>query len=213
MFSHKSHGLPVDTSLNALGRAKNIILGNSVDESDNPKNKTIKEIADNYSSVDLNAYKESGWIIIQGLCSLDRTWLYSNANTFFFLWKYIFSESSCDINEYNLNISNEYKDALITEFFIKKAALASLRKFILSCTDEFLQSKLFKNEIQHLIPNLIKFFVPYEKESIIKFYKTHLTTAYQEAKMFLYDCCYSIPVELYSSKFKALPVSQLAATK
>ena len=89
MFSHKSHGLPVDTALNALGRAKNIILGNLVNESDNPKYRSILEIANNYTSVDLHAYKESGWIIIQGLCSMDRTWLYSNSETFFFLWKYV----------------------------------------------------------------------------------------------------------------------------
>ena len=203
MFSHKSHGLPVDTALNALGRAKNIILGNLVNESDNPKYRSILEIANNYNSVDLHAYKESGWIIIQGLCSMDRTWLYSNSNTFFFLWKYIFNELTCEISEFDIR-RNEYKDALTNEFFVKKAALASLRKFILTVGDNFMNTKIFTDNIKDILPNLLKFFLPYNKKTAINFYNDHFRIAYQEAKMFLYDVFFSIPIELYSNKFNNL---------
>ena len=53
--SHKSNGSPFDTALNALGEAKNIILGNLVNKSDNPKYRSILEIANNYTSFDLHA--------------------------------------------------------------------------------------------------------------------------------------------------------------
>ena len=203
MFSHKSHGLPVDTALNALGRAKNIILGNLVNESDNPKYRSILEIANNYTSVDLHAYKESGWIIIQGLCSMDRTWLYSNAQSFFFLWKYIFNDLTCEISEFDIR-RNEYKDALTNEFFVKKAALASLRKFILTVGDNFMNTQIFSENIKEILPNLLKFFLPYNKKTAINFYNEHFRLAYQEAKMFLYDVFFSIPIELYNNKFNSL---------
>ena len=203
MFSHKSHGFPVDSSLNALTRAKNIIFGNLVDENDNPVYKTVKELSGNYNKVELHAYKESGWIIIQGLCSLDTTWLHSNSKTFFFLWKYIFSKKSCELNEYDL-LKKEFKEALVTEFFVKKAALASLRKFIVSVGDNFMKTKLFKSHMSVILPNLLNFFLPHKKAQIIQFYNKHLLNAYQEAKMFLYEIFYLIPINLYSKKFKDL---------
>ena len=204
MFTHKSHGLPLDTSLTALSRAKNIILGNMIDESDNPKYVSLKDVAANYANVDLNSYKESGWIIIQGLCSLDPSFLQSNSKTFLFLWKYIFCESSCEIDEFLLANRNEYKDALTNEFFVKKAALASLRKFVLSCGQNFLHSKSFNDSISKIIPNLLSFFIPYNKDGVILFYKQHFGEAYKEAKMYLYDVFYNIPIDSYRSKFNAI---------
>ena len=203
MFTHKSHGLPLDTSLNALSRAKNIILGNLIDENDNPKYMSLKQISSNYTNVDLNSYKESGWIILQGLCSMEASFLRNNIKTFLFLWRYVFSDTACDVDEFALN-KNEYKDALTNEFFVKKAALASLRKFVLSVGQSELNNELFSQSMKTIVPNLLNFFIPYNKIGIVNFYKEHFSEAYKEAKMFLYDTLYIIPIDVYKTRFNDL---------
>ena len=76
-------------------------------------------------------------------------------------------------------LKKEFKEALVTEFFVKKAALASLRKFIVSVGDNFMKTKLFKSHMSVILPNLLNFFLPHKKAQIIQFYNKHLLNAYQ----------------------------------
>lgn len=200
-FSHKSHGITVDLSNAALTVAKNMIIGKFADEEDTPKGLSIQEKAArfNYSNSDVDAHKEAGWIIIQGLCSMDYTWLTNNFKTLFQLWKYIFSEHCCVLDEAELQKA-EYRESLISEFFIKKAALASLRKFILSSYD-FVNSQSFQILVPKYLLNALNFFVPNDKKKILYFYKNILKEKYKEAKYLLYDCFISIPIKLFVNKF------------
>ncbi len=56
------------------------------------------------------------------------------SETFFFLWKYILNYLTFEIREFDRR-RNEYKDAFTNEFFVKKADLTSLRRFILTIGD------------------------------------------------------------------------------
>ena len=71
----------------ALSIAKNMIIGKFADEDDNPKSLSVLEKAAkfNYSNSDVDAHKEAGWIIIEGLSSMDYTW-----QTYNFKVKFIF---------------------------------------------------------------------------------------------------------------------------
>jgi len=78
VYSHKNYGIPVDLSNAALSIAKNMISGKFADE-ENPKAQSIKEKSKNYNTnCDVDAHKEAGWMIIQGLVSMDYTWLTNN---------------------------------------------------------------------------------------------------------------------------------------
>ena len=203
-FSHKYHGITVDMSNAALTIAKNMIIGKFADEEDTPKSLSVKEKTNkfNYSNSDVDAHKEAGWIIIQGICQMDYTWLTNNFKSLFQLWKYIFSEHACNLDE-NEMAKAEYREALISEFFIKKAALASLRNFIISSYD-FSNSQSFGLLIPKFLANALQFLIPYDKKKIIAFYKNILKEIYKEAKSFLYDCFHAIPIKLYNTKFNNL---------
>ncbi len=75
-FSHTHKGVTIDMSNAALSIAKNMIIGKFADEDDNPKSLSVLEKARkfSYSNADVDAHKEAGWIIIEGLCSMDYTW-------------------------------------------------------------------------------------------------------------------------------------------
>lgn len=203
-FAHKNTGCTVDMSNAALTIAKNMIIGKFADEEDNPKSMSLKEKTGkfNYSNSDVDAHKEAGWMIIQGLSSMDYTWLTNNYKTLFQLWKYVFSEHACSIEESELQ-KPEYREALLSEFFIKKSALASLRKFILSSYD-FVNSQMFQVLVPKFLYNALSFFIPYEKKKVLSFYKTVLKENYKESKYLLYDCFFSIPIKLYSIKSNQL---------
>lgn len=115
------------------------------------------------------------------------------------LWKYIFSENSCKIEEEHLTKA-EYREALIGEFYIKKSALSSLRKFILS-SKEYKSSSNFQNTIPKHIANAINFFIPQDQKSTILFFKAALGEKYKEAKIILFNCLTLIQPKLYISKF------------
>ena len=79
VFSHKNYGIPVDLSNAAMSIAKNMIIGKFSEEEENPKAQSIKEKSKNYNTnCDVDAHKEAGWMIIQGLVSMDYTWLTNN---------------------------------------------------------------------------------------------------------------------------------------
>jgi hypothetical protein len=204
MYSHKHHGVTVDLSNAALITAKNMIIGKFADEEDTPKSLSLAEKTSrfNYSNADIDSHKEAGWIIIQGLCSMDYTWLTNNYKTLFQLWKYIFAENCCTIDEAELQKA-EYRESLISEFFIKKAALAALRKFILAA-GEFKHTTAFSVYIPKFLTNAHLFFIPYEKKKILSFYKHVLKDKHKSVKSILYDCFYHIPIKLYQSKFNSL---------
>jgi hypothetical protein len=204
MYSHKHHGVTVDLSNAALITAKNMIIGKFADEEDTPKSLSLTEKTSrfNYSNADIDSHKEAGWIIIQGLCSMDYTWLTNNYKTLFQLWKYIFAEHCCTVDEAELTKA-EYRESLISEFFIKKAALAALRKFILA-SGEFKHTTAFNAYIPKFLTNALLFFIPYEKKKMLSFYKHILKEKYKSLKSILYDCFYHIPIKMYSSKFNSL---------
>jgi len=75
----------------ALSIAKNMIIGKFADEDDNPKSLSVLEKAGkfSYSNSDVDAHKEAGWIIIEGLCSMDFTWQTYNFKVSFFIFIFI----------------------------------------------------------------------------------------------------------------------------
>lgn len=115
------------------------------------------------------------------------------------LWKYIFSENCCKIEEEHLS-KPEYREALISEFYIKKSALSSLRKFILS-SKEYKSSTNFQNTIPKHLTNVINFFIPQDQKKTIMFFKTALRDKYKQAKIILYNCLFLIQPKLYVGKF------------
>jgi hypothetical protein len=204
MYSHKHHGVTIDLSNAALITAKNMIIGKFADEEDNLKSLSLAEKTArfDFSNSDIDSHKEAGWIIIQGLCSMDYTWLTNNYKTLFQLWKYIFAEHCCIVEEAEL-AKPEYRESLISEFFIKKAALSALRKFILAAAD-FKHTTAFQAYIPKFLASALLFFVPYEKKKVLSFYKYVLKDKYKALKSVLYDCFYNLPIKLYQSKFNTL---------
>ncbi len=89
---------------------------------------------------------------------------------------------------------------MISEFFIKKSALSSLRKFILS-SKEYKNSSNFQNTIPKHLSNAINFFIPQDQKKTILFYKTALKDKYKDAKIILYNCLALVQPKLYTAKF------------
>lgn len=204
MYSHKHLGITVDMSNAALNTAKNMIIGKFADEDGDPKSLNLNEKTArfNYSNSDIDSHKEAGWLIIQGLCSMDYTWLINNSKSLFQLWKYAFSEQGCNLSDADISKS-EYRESLISEFFIKKAALSSLRKFILTASD-YINSSTFQTLVPKILNNALSFFIPYDNKKVIVFYKHILREKYKEVKSILYDCYRNIPNKLYSSKYNQI---------
>jgi hypothetical protein len=79
VFCQKNYGISVDLSNAALTIAKNMIIGKFFEDEENPKSLSIKEKSKLYNSnYEIDAYKEAGWIIIEGLVAMDYTWLTNN---------------------------------------------------------------------------------------------------------------------------------------
>ena len=79
IFSHKNYGIPVDISNAALSIANNMIIGKFTDDDENINTKSINDRLNNFNNnFEIQAYKEAGWMIIQGLVSIDNTWLKNN---------------------------------------------------------------------------------------------------------------------------------------
>lgn len=91
-FSHSHKGVTIDMSNAALSIAKNMIIGKFADEDDNPKSLSVFEKAGkfNYSNSDVDAHKEAGWIIIEGLCSMDLNWQTYNFKVNFLFYLILF---------------------------------------------------------------------------------------------------------------------------
>ena len=139
---HKSKGVSIDSLNDSFKKAKRIILGNKLASMEIKELETtliycksLLEDSTDYLSRYLTAYKESGWIIMQGLCSMNKKFVIQEYKNIFFLFKQTFNEKTCDLKEEELT-KIEYQDNLICEFFIKKESLSCLNKLVM----------LFKND-------------------------------------------------------------------
>ena len=94
----------------------------------------------------------------------------------------------------------EYREALLSEFFIKKSALAALRKFILS-SFEFKNAQSFQILIPKFLSNALNFFIPSDQKKSLHFFRQILKDKYKQAKIFLFDCYLSIPINIYTNQF------------
>ncbi len=94
----------------------------------------------------------------------------------------------------------EYREALLSEFFIKKSALAALRKFILSSFD-FTNAQSFQILIPKFLSNALNFFMPSDQKKTLYFFRQILKEKYKQAKIIFFDCYLSIPIQLYTNKF------------
>jgi hypothetical protein len=97
-IKHKSKGIQIKAVEESFNKAKLIILGkNLINELNNDGNfkeefcNSLDEDSNDYLNKDLNAYKESGWIIIQGICSLDKKFILKETKSLFYLFKFTFN--------------------------------------------------------------------------------------------------------------------------
>lgn len=216
-FSHKSNGLSVDLAYASLSVAKNMIIGKFTDEEDSPRSLSVRERAKKYNFMNSDAdfHKEAGWILIQGLASMDYIWIKHNFKSLFQLWQYVFNSESCELSEKDVHYLSlphttekegsiniiEFKESFISEFFIKKAALAALRKFIISCFD-FIHTQSFQLLVPKFLSHALDFFI--ENTKVVDFCKVYLKDNYKDLKVILYDCYFSLPINTYQDKFKTL---------
>lgn len=119
------------------------------------------------------------------------------------LWNFIFEENCCLIEETNVD-NIEYREALVSEFFIKKSALSSLRKFILSSKNILTENSNINNNITKHLMNAINFFLPKDQKKTINFLKKFLKEKYKEAKIILYNCFFLIQPKHFVNKFNHL---------
>lgn len=211
-FANKANGLSVDLSNASLDLAMKIIIGKGVKDEiilEENSSQTIKEksLFYNYKNSYITSHKEAGWIIVQGLCSMDYTWMILNYNRLFILWRYVFNQKSCSISSEDKEklksaVDYELKEAFISEFFIKKSALSALRRFILTSKGEFSLSKAFTEAIPGFLYEAYRFFI--EHSEVSSFCRQFLKEKYQEVRILLYDCYRLIDSRLYIKQFNAL---------
>ena len=208
---HKSKGISINTLYESFKKAKNIILGNNILSLIN-NNKSIDPVAyshslleesKNYLNKNLIAYKESGWIIIQGICSIDKKFIIKEYKNIFFLMKFTFNEKTCELNEDNLE-RIEFKENLINDFFNKKECIFSLNKLIMLFKNDNENMFLFKEDIMEILKYVINYYIPRDKNEFINFYKYHLKEAYMEVKRIIYEIFYNLPIDFYIDKFNDL---------
>ena len=113
---HKSKGVSIDSLNDSFKKAKRIILGNKLASMEIKELETtliycksLLEDSTDYLSRYLTAYKESGWIIMQGLCSMNKKFVIQEYQNIFFLFKQTFNEKTCDLKEEELT-KIEYQD-------------------------------------------------------------------------------------------------------
>ena len=208
-IKHKSKGFSLKSVEESFNKAKLIILGkdliNELDKSNFNQDlchSLIEDSTDYYNKY-LNAHKESGWIIIQGICSLNSKFILQEHKNLFYLFKYTFNKKACELNVESLQ-NKEYKDNLISEFFNKKEALYSLNKFIISFKTypEKLQS--YKKDLNEILKYILDFYIPKQKMEFIAFYQTHLNDAYNDVRKIIYEIFYNLPIDFYENQFDIL---------
>ena len=207
---HKAKGVSIDSINDSFKKAKTIILGNQLASIEINELKaplihchSLSEACANYLNKYLIAYKESGWIIIQGLCSVDKKFILKEYKMIMFLFKYIFNEKTCELNEEDLT-KVEYQDNLISEFFIKKEALYCLNKLIMIFKNDNENMSLFKPHIIELLKYIINFYIPKDKNDFINFYLYHLKEAYIDTQKIIYEIFSNLPFDYYTDKFNLL---------
>ena len=207
---HKSKGIPIDTINDAFKAVKKIILGNQLAITDINKlneaktySRSISEETYKYLSEYLFAYKESGWIILQGLISLDKKFIIKEYKMIFFLFNYTFNEKACDLIEDNLS-KFEYREGLISQFNIKKEALHCFYKLILTFKDDEEYMDLFKDNIIYLLKYIIEFYINNENKKFLCFYQYHLKESYLEARKIIYNIFYNLPLDYYYEHYNTL---------
>ena len=208
-IKHKSKGFSLKSVEESFNKAKLIILGKDIIKELDKNNfnqdlchSLIEDSTDYYNKY-LNAHKESGWIIIQGICSLNSKFILQEHKNLFYLFKYTFNKKACELNVESLQ-NKEYKDNLISEFFNKKEALYSLNKFIISFKTypEKLQS--YKKDLNEILKYILDFYIPKQKMEFIAFYQTHLNDAYNDVRKIIYEIFYNLPIDFYENQFDIL---------
>ena len=208
-IKHKSKGFPLKSVEDSFNKAKLIILGNELlkefDKNNFNENmcNNLEEESNNYLNKKLTCHKESGWIIIQGICSLDKKFILQEHKSLFNLFKYTFNSKTCHLNVDKLT-NKEYKDNLISDFFNKKEALFSLNKFIMSFKKDEKKLLLFKDEINSLLKNILDFYIPKQNMEFIAFYKFHVKDAYNDIRKVIYEIFYNLPTDFYINHFHIL---------
>ena len=208
---HKSKGISINTLYESFKKAKSIILGNDIAtlldtnklKDPIPYSHSLSDDSNNYLNKNLIAYKESGWIIMQGICTVDKKFVVKEFNNIFFLLKFTFNEKTCELNLENLE-KIEFKENLINDFFNKKAAINSLNKLIMLFKNDSENMSLFKEDIMYVLKYVINYFIPRDKNEFINFYKYHLKEAYMEAQRIIYEIFYNLPMDFYEDKFNNL---------
>ena len=207
---HKSKGISIDSANDSFKKAKRIILGNQLASIEVNELKapliycqSLLDESTNYLNKYLIAFKESGWIIIQGLCSMDKKFILQEYKNILFLFKYTFNEKTCKLNVEDLT-KVEYQDNLISEFFIKREALYCLNKIIMLFKKDKQYMDLFKEHFIEILQYTIDFFIPQEKNDFINFYKYHLKEAYKDVQKVIYEIFYNLPIDFYIDKFNVL---------
>ena len=207
---HKSKGISIDSINDAFKKAKTIILGRQLASIEINELKapllhchSLLEESTNYLNKYLNAYKESGWIIIQGLCSINKNIILKEYKNIIFLFKYLFNEKTCELNEEDLT-KVEYQDNLISQFFIKKEALYCLNKLIMIFKNDNENMSIFKPHIIELLTFIINFFIPRDKNDFVHFYRYHLKEAYIDVQTILFEILYNLPIDYYTDRFNNL---------
>ena len=208
---HKSKGISINTLYESFKKAKSIILGNDIAtlldtnklKDPIPYSHSLSDDSNNYLNKNLIAYKESGWIIMQGICTVDKKFVVKEFNNIFFLLKFTFNEKTCELNLENLE-KIEFKENLINDFFNKKAAINSLNKLIMLFKNDSENMSLFKEDIMYVLKYVINYFIPRDKNEFINFYKYHLKEAYMEVQKSIYEIFYNLPMEFYTDKFNSL---------
>ena len=211
-IKHKSKGFEIKSVEESFNKAKMIILGkeliknidiNNFDFSEDICN-NLEEDSSDYYNKKLNAHKECGWIIIQGICSLDHKFIFQEYKSLLFLFRYTFNKKSCELKVENLQ-KKEYKDNLISEFFNKKQTLHSLNKFIISFKNDPDKLLLFKEDLNEILKYIVEFYIPNKQNmEFISFYQHHLNDAYNNARKIIYEIFYNLPIEYYENILDSL---------
>jgi hypothetical protein len=207
---HKSKGVSIDSLNDSFKKAKRIILGNKLASMEIKELETtliycksLLEDSTDYLSRYLTAYKESGWIIMQGLCSMNKKFVIQEYQNIVFLFKQTLNEKPCDLKEEELT-KIEYQDNLICEFFIKKESLSCLNKLVMLFKNDDEHMDLFKKYIIELLKYVINFYIPRDKNDFITFYQYHMREAYKDVQKIIYEIFYNLPIEFYIDQFNNL---------
>ena len=206
---HKSKGISLKIIEESFNKAKLIILGNELVNEIDKENfsedicTNLEQDSNDYLNKKLIAYKESGWIIIQGICSLDKKFNLQESKSLFYLFKYTFNNKTCELNVKKLQ-NREYKDNLISDFFNKKEALHCFNKFIISLKNDLENLLVFKEDINVLLKHILNYYLPNQNMDFIRFYQIHLNEAYNDVRKIIYEIFYNLPTEFYENHFITL---------